>query len=199
MTDKRTPEELPGWLYAASPEAVAKRDTWRELVAADKARVAPLRSERVALGHEIVAKTILTGTQGNPGERVPKAHVTHAEVDALLRRGRELDAEARPDPAIARAEAELRRLAAKTAEEVDLRAMSAEAVRRSHARVVAAIAEARAALRDRDASPSTWQHFVGGGVVTVGRTSYDLRAFEIAEIEQFRSGALTDGLDEGSR
>lgn len=189
------PDELPGWLYAASDEAVQKRDAWRELVAADKARIAPLRDLHDTLGANIVAKTTVTGTPGNPGERVPKAGVTHEEVDALLRRRRELTAGMRPDPAIARAEAELRALRDKVADEVDVRAMSAEAVRRAHARIVAAIAEARAAMKDRDESVATWQHFAGGGVYTVGGTSWDLRAFEISEVEDFRSGALTDGLD----
>lgn len=195
MTNKPTPDELPGWLYAASPEAIAKRDAWRALVAADKARTAPLLSEHTALGQELVLKTIVTGAAGTPGERVPKAGVTHEEVDALLRRRRELTAEMRPDPAIARAEAGLRALRDKVADEVDVRAMSAEAVRRANARIVAAIAEARAAMKDRDESVATWQHFAGGGVYTVGGTSWDLRAFEISEVEDFRSGALTDGLD----
>jgi len=196
VTDKRTPDELPSWLYLAAPEASGKREEWRRLIAADRDRIAPLARERLAVGHEIVAKTHVTGPDGNPDGRVPRLGVTHAEVDALTRRTDELVAAMRPDPAIGKIEAELRALARKTAEEVDLRAITSEATRTAHGRMIAALAELRAAFSDREQSHASWVRAAGvGGTVTVGRTSYELRAFEVEEIERFRSGALTDGLE----
>ncbi|OIH98357.1 MULTISPECIES: hypothetical protein [unclassified Curtobacterium] len=200
MTDKRTPEELPLWLYEAKPDAVMKRDAWRELVAADKARIAPLAAEHGTLGAKIVAKTIVTGAAGNPTGRVPRTGVTHEEVDSLTARRIQLEAEMRPNPAIRRSEEELRQLSYAAAEEIDVRAWSARAVRTAHERIKSSLSELRDAFRERDEADATWmRHTKRGGSVTVGRTSYDLRAFEIAEVEQFRSGALTDGLDEADQ
>ena len=197
MSDKRSPDELPSWLYASSPEACAMRDEWRDLLAADRVRVAPLARERLDVGHEIVSKTIVTGPAGNPDGRVPRHGVTHAEIDALSRRAGELDEEMRPDPAIRKIEGDLRELLKKVTEEVDVRAATAQATRTAHARMVAALAELRAAFGDRERSHAEWVRAARvGGMTTVGRTSYELRVFEDEEIKRFRSGALTDGLEE---
>lgn len=173
------------------------RDEWRDLLAADRVRVAPLARERLDVGHEIVSKTIVTGPAGNPDGRVPRHDVTHAEVDALTQRIGELENEMRPDPAIRKIEGDLRELLKKVAEEVDVRAVTAQATRTAHARMVAAVAEIRSAFRDREQAHAQWVHAANvGGIPTLGRTSYELNVFEDEEIKRFRSGALTDGLEE---
>ena len=197
MTDKRTPDELPTWLYELDPGAAAKRDDWRRLVAADRHRIAPLDARFRALGKQIVEKTIVTGPEGNPDGRIPRAGVSHREVDDLEDQCRELTVAMQPNPAIRRIEVELRELARTTAETADIRTASAVATRSAHARIVAAVAELRSALRDRERAHSEWVSAARvGGVVTVGGSSYELRAFEQAEVHDYRSGALTDGLDE---
>ena len=197
MTDKRTPDELPTWLYELDPDAAAKRDEWRRLVAADRDRNAPLEARFLALGKQIVDKTIVTGPAGNPDGRVPRQGVSHSEIDDLVDQRRELSVAMRPNPARRRIEAELLELARTTAETADIRTATAAATRSAHARIVAAVAELRSALRDRERSHSEWVRAARvGGVVTVGGSSYTLQAFEQSEVHDYRSGALTDGLDE---
>jgi len=199
MTDKRTPDELPAWLYTVSPDAVEKRDEWRRLIAADKERVRPIQAEAARISRAIVEKTIVTGPAGNPDGRVPRDGVTHAEVDKLVRRQAEVTASMAPDRRIAALERELRELVAETYETVDMRDVSARAVREAHQRMQDAVAAFRAAYRDRQEGHAAWIRASGaGGYSTVGGESYHLRLLEAEEIRGYRSGALTDGLDEAA-